>query len=313
MKIAYLITAYESPAHFHRLTRAIATGNSSVFVHLDAKADSAAFERGKIPAVTFVQPRIPVYWGEFSMVRAILLLMDHALRAPQSFDYLCLISGADYPIRPIQELETFLATHAGAEFMNLTPMPNDYLGKPISRLQRYKVPSGALFGVKRMRLRQALARLGAVPADRDYATALGGLRPYGGSTWCTLTRAACRYILDFVSNERRIIRFYRDSKFPDEGLLHTIIGNSRLVANVHRNLTYTDWRAGGRSPAPLSQEHIDRFLSEEMLVADDRFGPGEVFFARKFSESNSDLVDQLDAKRVHPSALVADSRIVSAQ
>lgn len=308
MKIAYLVTVYDSPRHFQRLANALATPQSAVFVHLDAKSDHAPFKAAEQPNVRFVQPRIPVYWGEFSMVRAILLLMERALAAPQRFEYLCLISGADYLIRPVHELHAFLERHAGSEFMNITAMPNERLGKPINRLQRYKVPSGTLFAVKRMRLRRTLARLGWLPAERDYVTALGGRQPFGGSTWCTLTREACRYVLDFVARESRFVRFYRDSKFPDEGMIHTILGNSPFAARIRRNLTYTDWRAGGRSPVPISQAHIDRFLHDSTLAADDGFGPGEVFFARKFGDDSGHLVDQLDARRVHVATAASASR-----
>lgn len=307
MKVAYLVTVYESPRHFERLVNAIATPQSEVFAHLDAKSDAAPFAIAARPHVHFVEPRLPVYWGEFSMVRAVLLLMERALASPQRFDYLCLISGADYPIRPLHELHAFLEKHAGGEFINITPMPNEELGKPISRLQRYKVPSGTLFGVKRMRLRRTLASWGWLPAERDYSAALGGRRPFGGSTWCTLTREACRYILDFVARESRFVRFYRDSKFPDEGMIHTIIGNSPFAPRVRRNLTYTDWRAGGRSPVQISQEHIERFLHDPNLVADDGFGPGEIFFARKFGDGSAHLVDQLDAQCVHPAVAASAS------
>jgi len=297
MKIAYLVTVYDNPRHFQRLSSTIVTPQSAVFAHLDAKSDRTPFKLAERPQVHFVEPRLPVYWGEFSMVRAILLLMERALAAPENFEYLCLISGADYPIRPLHELHAFLEKHAGTEFINLIAMPNEQLGKPISRLQRYKVPSGTLLGVKRMRLRRTLANWGWLPAERDYLSALGGLKPFGGSTWCTLTREACRYVLDFVARERRFVRFYRDSKFPDEGMIHTIIGNSPFAARVRRNLTYTDWRAGGRSPVALSQEHVNRFLHDPQLVADDGFGPGEVFFARKFGDESGPLLDQLPVVR----------------
>lgn len=309
MKIAYLITAYENPHHLQRLVSTIVTPQSEVFIHLDAKSDATRFKLVERDHVYFVEPRIPVYWGEFSMVRAILLLMQRALASPQRCDYLCLISAADYPLRPIHELHAFFEKHAGSEFMNITAMPNEALGKPISRLQRYKVPSDTLFRVKRMRLRRTLASWGWLPTDRDYLAALGGLQPFGGSTWFALTREACRYVLDFIAREARFVRFYRDSKFPDEGMIHTIIGNSPFAARIRRNLTYTDWRGGGRSPAPISQEHIERFLHDPNLVADDGFGPGEVFFARKFGDDSAHFVDQLDAQCVRPAAASASPRV----
>jgi hypothetical protein len=281
-------------AHLHRLLRAIVTANSAAYVHVDAKFDSAPFERIRLPRVHFVKPRIAVYWGEFSMVEAILRLMQSALAAAEKFDYLVLISGTDYPIRPIDELEAFLQANAGAQFINLVKMPDDNVSKPLARLRYYKVLSGNPLAVPLKIARAALIRSGLLSAQRSYEAALRGREPYAGSTWWALTRDACQYVLDFVADEAAFVRFYRNTWFPDEGMIHTIIGNSPFASRVRRNLTYTDWSARGAHPEPIGPQHIRRFIEEAALVSDDRYGPSEVFFARKFSERTAPLVDRLD-------------------
>ena len=40
---------------------------------------------------------------------------------------------------------------------------------------------------------------------------------------------------------------------------------------------------------------MERFLTEVPLVADDRYGMGELFFARKFCDASGPLTAQLDA------------------
>lgn len=295
MKIAYLITAYDNPGHFHRLANALVNDNSAAFVHIDAKSDIAPFLTTRHRHVQFCAERTAVYWGEFSMVEAVLSLIDMALKAPVHYDYLVLLSGSDYPIRPVEELEAFLAANAGVEFINIVAMPNEAAGKPIWRLQRFKVPSGTPFAGIVRKLRDAFARVGLLPRERDYVAALHGLKPFGGSTWWTMSREACQYILDFVARELAIVRFYRNTWIPEEGLFHTIIANSPFAARVRRNLVYTDWRAGGNNPAALGQQHTQRFIAEYPFVVDDRFGKSEVFFARKFSDRTASLVDELDA------------------
>jgi hypothetical protein len=303
MKIAYLITAYNNPAHLERLLRAIVTPRSAGYVHVDAKFALAPFERCRRAGVHFVKPRVPVYWGEFSMVEAVLRLMESALASSERFDYLLLISGTDYPIRPIEELATHLDANAGMQFMNIVEMPDDEVSKPISRLRDYKVLSGHPLALPLKIARRALIRSRLLPAHRNFEEALQGRRPYAGTTWWALTREACEHVLDFVARETAFVRFYRNTWFPDEGMIHTIIGNSPFAARMRRNFTYTDWTARGPHPEPIGPEHIRRFVTEPNLTSDDRYGPGEVFFARKFSDATAHLVAEVDefiAKRRQP-------------
>jgi Core-2/I-Branching enzyme len=304
MKIAYLITAYDNPSHLGRLLDAILTPQSAAYIHIDGKFPIEPFEHCRRDKVHFLQDRVRIYWGEFSMVEATLRLMRAALRSPERFDYLMLISGTDYPIRPATELEAFLEANAGTQFMNMVEMPNDTLGKPLARLQRYKLQTGERLGGVRRRIRAALVKAGLMPAARNYQRALGARRPFGGSTWWTLTREACEYILDFVSRERAFVRFYRYSVIPDEGMFHTIIGNSQFAHRVRRNLGYTDWRACGNHPELIGPDHVRRFVSEPNVRSDDKYGPGKIFFARKFSDRAATLVDELEAhlkSRAQPS------------
>jgi Core-2/I-Branching enzyme len=295
MNVAYLITAYNQPLHFHRLIKAILTPQSAVFVHIDAKSDISPFKLQQMPAnVHFVEDRVPVYWGEFTMVQAVLRLIRAALNAPTAYDYLVLISGSDYPIRPPSLFEAFLERNAGHQFINAVKMPNVEVCKTLERLQHYKVLSGRPSTIPLKIARRLLIRSRLLPEGRDFGAALNGLTPFGGSTWCALTRSACQYILDFVEREQEFVRFFRHTWFPDEGMIHTIIGNSPFAADIRRNVTYTDWTARGSHPKVIGAEHVARFIGEPNLSADDYYGPGELFFARKFRDEDTDLISTLD-------------------
>jgi len=294
MQIAFLVTAYNNPNHFHRLVRAVTTPYTGTYVHVDAKSDIRPFQAERHERVKFLQDRFPVYWGEFTMVQAVLRLIDAALNAPARYDYLALISGTDYPIRPMHELQAFLSANNGTQFMNIVAMPNEGIGKPLWRLRRYKVLSGGAWSKSQELARRALIKAKLVPAERRFEAALGGRAPYAGSTWWVLSRDACEHVLEFVRREKAFVSFYRHTWFPDEGMIHTIIGNSPFASRLRRNLTYTDWRLGGAHPALISDQHVDRFISDPSPQSDDRYGPGEVFFARKFSDDAAHLTARLD-------------------
>lgn len=78
-------------------------------------------------------------------------------------------------------------------------------------------------------------------------------------------------------------------------MIHTILDNSQLRPAVQHNLTYTDCRKGGSSPAPIDEQHLLEFEVTEKVIADDPYGKGEYLFARKFSEDSGALIRQLDA------------------
>jgi hypothetical protein len=303
MKVGYLIVAHNHPKHFQRLLKAILTPQSSAFVHIDAKTDIAPFApQVTRPNVHFAEHRVPVYWGEFTMVEAVLGLMRAALDENPAYDYLVLISGSDYPIRPPVSFENFLARNSSQEFINVVQMPNDEVSKPLTRLQHYKVLSGRASTLPLKIARRLLINTRLLPKERSFAAAFHGLLPFGGSTWWALTNSACGYILDFVEREREFVRFFRNTWFPDEGMIHTILGNSPFAASIRRNVTYTDWQKRGPHPGVIGSQHIRRFIAEQNLVADDRYGPGELFFARKFRDEDAALIDELDASISHEAA-----------
>jgi hypothetical protein len=288
MKVAYLILAHANPAHLGRMAAALSSDESSVFVHIDEKADLAKF-RNLDGLVRFTSRRLPVYWGEFSMVEAILVLMEDALHAGDRYDYLVLLSGADYPIRSRRYIHDFLARYAGTEFISVAAIPAAEAGIALSKVNRMAVPS------KRPMLKllvKAAAKLGL--ARRDYRRYLGNLQPYGGSTWWALTRGACEHILEFAAANRWFCRFFEYTLSSDEMFFHTILGNSRFKARIQRSPMYDDWSAGGVHPKIITEAHVALFERQPQVALADAFGPGELLFARKFSDSSSDLVDRVD-------------------
>jgi len=283
-RIAYLVLAHENPKHLARLVGSLSSESSAIFVHIDRKSPADAFTGIRGEHVHFARRRVAVHWGDFSIVEATLELMRTALAYEPRLERFVLISGADYPLRPAAEIEAFFDRHLDAEFMHLIPMPSEAEHKPISRLTTYKRRPGAARIAWLMRA--ALVRMGAVRRERDYRAHLRDLAPYGGSQWWALSREACEYILGFVARERQIVRFFRNTHCPDESFFQTILGNSDFRARTRRELTYTDWSAGGRSPALISAEHVDRLRAS-----------GEHLFARKFTDDSGDVVARLERER----------------
>jgi hypothetical protein len=296
MKVAYLILAHNTANHLSRLVQALDSSNAAFFIHVDRKVDISCFRKA-LPQrnVSFLEKRVPVYWGEFSIVQATINLIREALIRPPYPQYLCLLSGSDYPLRSPKYIESFFSRYRdeGRQFINLVQMPCEALGKPLSRLHGYWIQTPC----NNPLVMRAVSRLNRMLNDRyrlerDYHRVLRGLLPYGGSQWWALTEAACRYILSFVEARPDVVKFYRNTYIPDESFFHTIIGNSKFGERTARNLTFADW--SNNALVPISMEHLHSFVGADGLMGECAYGRGELLFARKFSDDSSTLTDFID-------------------
>jgi hypothetical protein len=304
MKIVYLILAHKAPNHLSRLVRSLDSPNAVFFIHVDRKTDILPFRNWlSRPNVTFLEKRVPVYWGEFSIVQATINLMSEAVRHVPLFHNLVLLSGSDYPLRSPKYIEAYFSRNQGYEFINLIPMPCEALGKRLDRLQQYRIqtPNDNQF------VGRAVSRLNDLINDRlgikrEYSRALKSLLPYAGSQWWALTADACRYILSFIDSRPDVVNFFRHVYLPDESFFQTIIGNSPFAKHVTRNLTFADWSRPTGGPAIIDMDHLKAFIKTDSIIADDRYGRGELLFARKFPDDSSQLTDFIDAHLIKPSA-----------
>ncbi len=298
MKIAYLLFAYKNPELIKRTIERLSGEDSTFFIHIDAKIDIRQFAAIKGPNVFFTDQRITVYWAEFTGVDAIMLLVRQALAHPLKHDYCVLLSGSEYPLRSREYIHRFFAEHRGQEFITLSKMPAP--GKPLSRINDRRYPSTQ--PVRRFIFR-VLAKVGL--ARRDYRKHLGSMEPYAGLTWWALSREACQYIVDFTARDRVLTDFLKLTFAPEESYIHTIIGNSPFLTKARRNLLFEDWSAPVATgkltaqwhalPAMISPEHCAAFEAQDAVSAQDLHGPGELLFARKFSDSTLHLADRVDA------------------
>lgn len=293
VKLAYLILAHSNPLHFRRLMGSLSSAQAVFFVHVDRKAPLTEFPNVLGSNAHYVRRRVAVYWGDFSIVDATLRLIGAALSSGTRFDYLVLLSGADYPLRSSAYIESFFERNPNKEFMNIVQMPSVEAEKPISRLSEYRHhPADPMVA---RRARRFLTKVGILPETRDYRRVFGDLLPYAGSTWWALSFEVCQHIFTFVDENPGFVRFFRHTTSPAESFFQTIVGNSPYRKRVSRNITYTDWSEGKAHPAIISERHVKLFASAAPIVKSDIFGEGEVVFARKFSDASGPVVKQIDA------------------
>jgi Core-2/I-Branching enzyme len=287
MKIAYLVLAHTNPRVLKRMAGTLSSDDCRFFIHIDQKSGMEQFAGIAGPNVHFIDKRLPVYWGEFSLVEATLGLLRMAMESAPQPDYFVLLSGSDYPIRSSGYICRFLDQNHGREFMNLVKMPAP--GKPLSRINTLRYPSHK--PVLKFASR-ALAKIGL--AQRDHRKYLPGMHPYSGSQWWALTREACRHILQFVEQNQGFVRYFENTFASDEAFFQTILGNSKFAPAIRRNLHYENWPARGGHPLPIGNEDVEYLKAHDQVTLNDVFGDGELLFARKFSDDRLELLDRID-------------------
>lgn len=300
MRIAYAIIAHQDPAHVARLVRLLLDHGGVVAIHLDANTGSAGLGRLRRELgacqhrVLWPRRRVRVGWGEWSIMEATLLTLEAIERSGETVDYVQLLSGSDYPIRPLSELRSFLG-RVGGDFIECYDMAREpwIKGGITDARWRYRHHLNErrwprLFTWS-WRAQQLLGMARRFPK---------GLTPHVGAQWWTLTWETCRKVLA-AGRDPALRRYFRTVWIPDEMFVQSIVA-ARVPAERRQRkcLTlyqFTDYGV----PVVYANDHAD-YLARQPF-----------FFARKISRHADRLRDELDriVRGERPARQVADAEI----
>ena len=272
-KVAYLILSY-TPAE--RLVRTLRAGSPGavIAVHHDDRRRSL----GEVDALR-IPPR-PIEWGHGSQLAAVLRCLRW-VRERADFDWLVLLSGQDYPVRPVPEIEGSLTgTDAFIEAAPVAPL-RFRRGQEDEFARRY-----------RFRWRPASARAAALAAKADpllhvrrlpSGTFVGlpanpPLPPFHGSDWFTLSRPAVDALIEARPD---VVDHFLHTIVPTEAFAQTVLANSPLRINGD-NRRYVRFEGTAANPRVLTLADLDAALASG---AD---------FARKFDDPA--VLDEIDRR-----------------
>jgi hypothetical protein len=122
-RFVYLVTSHRNPEQVARLVGTLRVGSpkATIVIHHDETAshlDAARF--AAMDDVRILPFSVPVDWGGFSLVDMNLRCFAWIARHID-FDWLVLLSGQDYPIRPLPELERFVEAQQADAFIGTMP------------------------------------------------------------------------------------------------------------------------------------------------------------------------------------------------
>ena len=140
MQKNYLILAHKNPNQLYRMVKALHDKTSHFYIHIDAKSPISPFKEclQGLP-VSFIDQREDCVWGDFSIVRATINLMEAAAKAlPKG--YFILMSGQDYPITSQKEINIFLEQYNDSDFIDFLPLEQKWKTKMVKdKLEHYHI------------------------------------------------------------------------------------------------------------------------------------------------------------------------------
>ena len=251
--------------------------DADFYIHVDKKTDITPFfslvDKGN---VFFIQNRVKVSWGSYSIVQATINGFEEILAPGVTYGHINLLSGQDYPIKPTSSIHSFLDAHPQKTFMHFLNVETEWQ-EAIPRIRRYYLTNYDLpFGSYK-----AEQALNAVMPSRKLPD---GIVAMGRSQWFTITPECAAYIVKYIKEQPWVSKFFKLSWAPDELIFQTILYNSPLRETmVNDNLLYVDWSKGTASPKVLTMEDAGALKASDKL------------FARKFNTStDSNILDYLD-------------------
>jgi hypothetical protein len=72
--------------------------------------------------IRFVNNRSKAHWGDFGIIKGTINSLLEILNYEKDFDYILLLSGQDYPIKPIKSLMKYLNDNNGKQFVEFLPL-----------------------------------------------------------------------------------------------------------------------------------------------------------------------------------------------
>ncbi len=165
--------------------------------------------------------RVPVVWGEWSIVQATLNCLRLASAKGYQCDYLMLISGSCMPVKPIDILVNHLASTDIDHIEVVNAETTQWVTDGIQR-ERWEYYHFFNWRFQRFRFRAANKVQKLLRVKRKLP--LGHTPRMGSQWWCLRTRTVDA-ILNLIDEHPELIQFYRRTWVPDELFFQTLVAS----------------------------------------------------------------------------------------
>lgn len=287
MKQAIILLIHKDVKQAERLINYF-QGKCDIFIHVDRKSgitESDINNLKTMQGVIDVYRTYNIHWGGFSILKAELFMLKRAIEY-SDFYYIHLLSGQDYPIKPLSLfLDKF--DNNNDDYISCSHMPTPNIDENTFRRFQFYFFMDWL----KPKTEEEIENMWELTRKQEK---LGVRRQifkpflhlYVGSCWFSLTRKSIIALLDYT---KRKPNFYRKMRFtfaPDEIYINTVLINidypKKNLCNC--NCRYIKWpKAGANHPIILKEENFEELAQTN------------AFFARKVDmEASSALLGLVD-------------------
>lgn len=283
--LVVIVLSHRHPGQVARLVDRIRTGADTVaVVHHDPSGEPLTLRPSSNLAL--VPDARPCRWGRLSIVEAQWRSLRWVATNIPEFSWALLVSGQDYPIRPITAIEKELAASPYDAYLRHFAVTSD----PAADTDPWQ-------GVTRRRYLRKRRLPGThrsvpLPFARRHPYR-DGVGLYVGDMWFNLSAPAVHGMLaDPLAD--RLLRYLRYAPIPDETYICSMALNARPARSVaNDSKRFIQWGPDASHPDLITAAHV-----EELRASD-------AFFARKVDVSAHpeipDLLDQVAADRASSS------------
>lgn len=235
-----------------------------------------------------------MHWSGYSFLEATFRLLDQAFADKRVFTRFCLLSGVDYPIKPMDLVARGIARDAEQIRINTKiDLKGDSLFD--RRIRRRYLGDNRFTNARTGPwLVNRIARTIEARTSRRFPF---DVPIYKGLSWCCLTRQGVGHILDVRARQPNLVNWFRGVDIPDENLFHTL-----LMASPRAPFISQTFERPETLQKHVSGVHYVDFDNPNpglprTFVAEDygRLVESPALFARKFSTGLSlPLLDRID-------------------
>jgi len=292
VRVCYHVQSHTLPAQLVRLVRTLRASSPTSLIVVSHAEDGPELDLGELaadPAV--IVRRVPGGYGDFSHLDRWLEVVDLLADRGEDYDWLCNLSGQDYPLVPLAQAERELADGGADAYLQLFPAFDGPKWPRSKAVTRYcfgyvRLPMSA----RAQRLLRPLAAVNRVQPLVRFAPAYRaiGVRRrrlpfpeqdwYGGSFFCSLSRPCATYLRDWVRDHPAEVRYLRRVLAPEEVFFQTVLRSSGQFTLADDSKRYFDFRGStGNHPKTLRVADLPRMTSRGAHFArklDERVDPG---------------------------------------
>lgn len=309
-KIAVLIICHKNPEQVKRLLGAMNHPQIDFYLHLDKKMEISEEQlkllkqKGRI-----CSKRISCYLADWSLCEAELLLLTEAQKI--GYRYYILLSGQDYPIKPVRDFVSLLyKTYPKPYIHTIRQTDGNWVKAAFSHTRTYCYSKeivrriyriASSIGINKVRgLNRLLGIVDSVstfwgPSVYEDLRKHAAVEVYGGSQWWALPDIAVNELLNDIVAHPNVVKWLRCSIAPDETFFQTMVMRTSVanLVDVNRDpvqgeMTYANF---------VSPRNKVKNCHPYIITEEDWYWLKErpEYFARKFDvDISTKILDVLD-------------------